>query len=247
MTQANKKEHSVRIQTSLLNGLEKRILVFFAKHQPAWVTSDMLTLIGFLGSLVIFSGFVLSNLNLHWLWLTVVGLLINWYGDSMDGTLARVRNTQRPIYGFFVDHNMDSINEGLMFIGAGLSPLFDLSLAVLCYAAYMVLSSYVYINAHLKNEFKLTYAAMGPTEFRVIVMLLSLGYLYIEPLQGKLHTFTIFAQELSFGIYDYVALAVWVILTLMFLISFVKDARYFAKIDPIHKSQDSGAKIQEGV
>ncbi len=234
----NKDEHSVRIQTSLLNGLEKRVLVFFAKHQPAWVTSDMLTAIGFVGSLIIFSGFVLSNLNLNWLWLAVFGLVVNWYGDSLDGTLARVRKTQRPIYGFFLDHNMDAINEGLMFIGAGLSPLFDLSLAVLCYAAYMVLSSYVYINAHLKNEFKLTYAALGPTEFRVIVMLLSLGYLYIEPLQGKLHTFTVLSQTISMGIYDYVALGVWVILTLMFLVSFFKDARYYAKIDPLNKKKE---------
>ncbi len=238
MEQPNKKEHSVRIQTSLLNGLEKKVLVFFAKHQPSWVTSDFLTFIGFVGSVVIFSGFVLSNLNLNWLWLTVVGLLINWYGDSMDGTLARVRNTQRPIYGFFIDHNMDSINEGLMFIGAGLSPLFDLSFAVLCYAAYMVLSSYVYINAHLKNEFKLTYAALGPTEFRVIVMALSLCYLYIEPLQSKQHTVTLWGNQMSFGIYDYVALGVWAILTLMFLVSFFKDARYFAKIDPLKKDKE---------
>ncbi len=235
--QLNKKEHSVRIQTSLLNGLEKRVLVFFAKHQPSWVTSDMLTAVGFVGSLIIFSGFVLANLNLNWLWLTVGGLIINWYGDSMDGTLARVKNQQRPIYGFFLDHNMDAINEGLMFIGAGLSPLFDLSLAVLCYAAYMVLSAYVYINAHLKNEFKLTYAALGPTEFRVIVMALSLCYLYIEPLQGKLHAFAVFSQTISMGIYDYVALAVWLILTLMFLISFFKDLRYYAKVDPLNKEK----------
>ncbi len=234
----NKNENAVRVQTSLLNGLEKKALVFLAKHQPSWVTSDMLTAFGFVGSLVIFSGFVLANINLHWLWLTVVGLFINWYGDSLDGTLARVRKTQRPIYGFFLDHNMDAINEGLMFIGAGLSPLFDLSLAVLCYAAYMVLSAYVYINAHLKNEFKLTYAALGPTEFRVIVMALSLCYLYIEPLQGKLHTFTVFGQTLSFGIYDYIALAIWLILTLMFLVSFYKDARYYAKIDPLHKPSE---------
>ncbi len=239
MSNLYKEEHSKRIQTSILNGLERKILVFFAKHQPNWVTSDMLTAIGFVGSLIIFAGFILSNLSLNWLWLTVAGLIINWYGDSMDGTLARVKNQQRPIYGFFVDHNMDSINEGLMFIGAGLSPLFDLSLAVLCYAAYMVLSSYVYINAHLKNEFKLTYAALGPTEFRLIVMVLSLCYLYIEPLHGKLHTFTILSQTLSFGIYDYVALAVWLILTLMFLVSFFKDARYFAKIDPLKKNQET--------
>ena len=73
---------------------------WLAQRMPAWVTSDMLTLVGFLGSLVMATGYCLSNLNLNWLWLSCLGLFINWFGDSLDGSLARVRNTQRKTYGF---------------------------------------------------------------------------------------------------------------------------------------------------
>ncbi len=230
-----KKEQSVRIQTSILNEIEKRVLIAIAKRLPAWMTSDMLTAIGFLGSVIICTGFILSNFNLNWLWLTIFGLGVNWFGDSLDGTLARVRNTQRPIYGFYIDHSMDAINEALMFLGAGLSPLFDFRWAALCYALYMALSSSVYINTHLRNEFRLTYASLGPTEFRLIVVFLCLGYLYVEPLRVHLNTIYVFETGLKFGIYDYVAIFICFILALMYLVTFIFDARYYSKLDPKKK------------
>ena len=111
-----------RIQTSILNPLEKKVLVYLAKRMPAWVTSDMLTFVGFLGALIVATGYALSNLNLNWLWLASFGFFVNWFGDSLDGSLARVRNTQRKTYGFYIDHNVDVINECIMFMGVGLSP-----------------------------------------------------------------------------------------------------------------------------
>ena len=109
-------EKAIRIQTSVLNAMEKKLLVAIASRMPRQVTSDTLTLIGVLGAVVCFIGFVLSNVSLQFLWLVVIGLFINWYGDSLDGTVARVRGTQRPIYGYFLDHNVDVLNEALLFI-----------------------------------------------------------------------------------------------------------------------------------
>ena len=80
-----------RIQTSFLNGVERKALVWLAERQPRWVTSDMLTWLGTTGSFLIFLGYALSNYNVQWLWLSTLGLVVNWYGDSLDGTLARVR------------------------------------------------------------------------------------------------------------------------------------------------------------
>ena len=95
-----KREESVRIQTSVLNGVEKKVLVWLAHRQPGWMTSDILTVIGTLGAVVIAVGFVLAGtVDIHYLWLSSLGFVINWYGDSLDGTLARVRNRQRPVYG----------------------------------------------------------------------------------------------------------------------------------------------------
>ena len=121
-----------RIQTSILNAAEKKVLVWLAQRQPKWMTSDILTAIGFFGALVIAAGYILVNQNVAFLWLASLGLVINWYGDSLDGTLARVRNTQRPVYGYYLDHTVDGINESLMFVGLGLSGIFRSRWRYLC-------------------------------------------------------------------------------------------------------------------
>jgi phosphatidylglycerophosphate synthase len=126
-------KQSKRIQTSVLSGVEKKVLLWLAERQPKWVDSDTLTFIGFLGAVVIAAGYILSNCSVQFLWLASLGFVINWYGDSLDGTLARYRKQQRPVYGFYIDHTMDAINETLMFMGAGLSPFmrFDLACVLL--------------------------------------------------------------------------------------------------------------------
>ena len=116
----NKKEHSQRIQTSLLNGVEKKALVWMAERLPSWVTSDMMTWVGTFGAFVVGLGFALTNYSPQWFWLASFGLVINWFGDSLDGTIARVRQQQRPVYGFYLDHNVDCICQ-LFIFGAGLS------------------------------------------------------------------------------------------------------------------------------
>lgn len=230
-------KQSVRIQTSLLNAAEKKCLVWLAQRMPKWVTSDLLTIVGVFGALLIFMGYLLSNYNIYWLWLSVLGLFVNWYGDSLDGTLARVRNCQRPRYGYYLDHNIDCINEALMFVGAGLSGLMNLSVALAIYAAYLMLTVYVSINAHLKNEFKLTYGKMGPTEFRLIIMVVNILFMYVTPLREYSYTFQFFDTPLTVGMLDYIGVSILVILWIMYLVSFVKDARYFAELEPLKKHE----------
>lgn len=134
------KESSERIQTSILNGLEKKVLIKLATIQPRWVTSDMLTYLGVVGAIICAIGFTLAHINIHYLWLSSLGLVINWYGDSLDGTIARVRQTQRPVYGFFIDHSLDAVTIIIMCIGAGFSPIFRLDIALLVLAGYLALS-----------------------------------------------------------------------------------------------------------
>ena len=148
----NIKADAVRIQTSILNAGEKKVLVWLAHRQPKWMTSDILTYIGIFGAIVIAAGYILASVNINFLWLSSLGFVINWYGDSLDGTLARVRNRQRPIYGYYIDHTVDCINEFLIFIGIGLSGLMHIELALLILAFYFMLTINVSINAHLKKE-----------------------------------------------------------------------------------------------
>ena len=231
----NTKADAVRIQTSFLNALEKKVLVWLAERQPKWVTSDILTYIGTFGAVVIAVGYVLSAWNINFLWLSSLGFVINWYGDSLDGTLARVRKTQRPVYGYYIDHTIDCINEFLMFLGIGLSGLMHLELALMLLALYFMLTINVSINAHLKKEFRLTYAKMGPTEFRIIMIIVNTLFALIRPLSEFSHTFVLFGHDLTFAALDFVGIFILLVLSLIYLVTIVNDAKGYAKIDPPHK------------
>ena len=228
-----KKEQSKRIQTSVLNAAEKRVLVWLAQRQPRWMTSDMLTAIGVVGAVVVAVGYFLSNYHVGWLWVASLGFLINWYGDSLDGTLARVRGTQRPIYGFYLDHNIDGITMAIMCIGAGLSDLLNLYIAMAVLAVYLLLSISVYINTHLKGEFKLTYAGMGPTEFRLIMIVVNTLFATITPLREWSLHFTVAHTPIALGALDLVGLAILMVLIAIHLTGFKHDAKEYAALDPV--------------
>ena len=180
---AGNKADAVRIQTSVLNAAEKKVLVWLAQRQPRWMTSDILTYIGTFGAIVIAAGYVLSAWNPAFLWISSMGFVINWYGDSLDGTLARVRNLQRPVYGYYLDHTIDAINEVIIFVGVGLSGLIHLEIALLALVMYLLMTINVSINAHLKKEFRLTYAKMGPTELRIIMIIINTLFALVRPLR----------------------------------------------------------------
>ncbi len=224
------KENSARIQTSLLNAAEKKILVWLAERQPKWVTSDMLTFIGVAGAVICALGFILGNINVKYLWISSLGLVINWYGDSLDGTLARVRNTQRPVYGFFIDHTLDAVTICIMCIGAGLSPMLRLDVAMFVLAGYLVLSVYTYIGAILKGEFRLTYSSFGPTEFRLIVIIINTLYMYTSWADDRYSL-----SGYSFGLFDVVGFVIAVLLFVVYFVQFAKDRRVLAKQDPLKK------------
>lgn len=231
----NTKADAVRIQTSILNALEKKVLVWLAERQPKWMTSDILTYIGTFGSVVIAAGYILSAWNINFLWLSSLGFVINWYGDSLDGTLARVRKTQRPVYGYYIDHTVDCINEFIMFIGIGLSGLMHFSLAMVILAVYFMLTINVSINAHLKKEFRLTYAKLGPTEFRILAIIANTILALVRPISEFALTFFIFGREFTLASLDIVGIIVLLVLAVIYLTTIVKDGRGYAEMDPMPK------------
>ena len=228
-------KQSVRIQTSVLNGLEKKALVAMANKMPEWVSSDMLTWVGLIGAVIAAFGYALSNYNLCWLWLTYLGIVMNWFGDSMDGTLARVRKQQRPVYGFYLDHNIDGITLTIVCVGAGLSNMVHFSLAMLVLAVYLLLSIYTYINIDLKGEHILTFGKMGPTEFRLIVIILTMIYQFFPSVHNYAKITTFLGKPVVWGMFDYFIAGVFVILTIIYLVTLIKDGIAFAKLDPLPK------------
>ena len=230
-------EKSVRIQTSVLNGVEKKALLWLAERQPKWVNSDTLTFIGFIGSVIIAAGYILSNYNINFLWLASLGLVINWYGDSLDGTLARFRKQQRPVYGFYLDHTMDAINETFMFMGVGLSPFMRFDLSCILLAIYLMLTLNVSMNAHLKGEFRLTYAKLGPTEFRLIAIIVNAILVFDKPLNTWSYELPWLSSTLEFHALDVVGIAILIVLVLIYIVTIAQDLRYYSKVDPKPKNE----------
>ena len=228
-------KQSKRIQTSILNGPEHKALMWLAARQPRWVTSDVLTLTGFIGAVIIGVGYVLSNQNVAWLWLSSFGFLVNWYGDSLDGNLARYRHTQRPTYGYYLDHTVDAINEIFMFIGIGLSAMMNIWIAVIGYILYLLLTLNVSIDAHLKKEFRLTYAGMGPTELRIILVIVNTLYIFIRPLREFSTEVTLFGKCIPMGALDIIGGVIVVAFVIIYVVTIIQDLNYYAKVDPPKK------------
>jgi phosphatidylglycerophosphate synthase len=201
-----------RINDILLGPLERPALKWLASRMPAWVTPDTLTVVGAFGSLVIFSGYCLSNLNRNFLWLSSLGFFINWFGDSLDGTLARYREIQRPRYGFFVDHIMDTVSVVLIFLGLGLSPYIRFEIACLTLISYLMLSILVYVRTYVDGEFQISYVGIGPTELRVIAIAVNTLVYFIgkQKLPVPLNVFTA---------YDVVGIVIAILLTCAFAVS----------------------------
>jgi phosphatidylglycerophosphate synthase len=165
-------EHK-RVNDILLGPLERPALKWLAEHMPAWVTPDLCTIIGVLAAIATMLSYILTRFNSGFLWLASLGFVINWFGDSLDGTLARTRHIERPIFGFFIDHTVDAFVTILIFLGLGLTPHVSFNIASLALIGYLLLSVLVYVRTSAVGEFKISYGRLGPTEIRVLAILLN--------------------------------------------------------------------------
>ena len=157
----------------LLARFERRFLPWLAGKLPRWVLPDDLTALGVLSAFGICAAYQLSNESLDWLWVASALLVVQWLGDSLDGTLARVRGIQRPKYGFYLDHMVDAISTAAIGIGLGLSPFMLLSIGTLIVVAYLILSINVYLESMAFGRFRIGYGLLGPTEIRAVLVVLN--------------------------------------------------------------------------
>jgi len=164
-------EKQKRENDILLGFLERPALNWLAAHMPDWITPDVLTWIGISASVLIFISYILTHISPYFLWLASLGFILNWFGDSLDGTLARYRKIERPRYGFLIDHWIDAISTVLIFMGLGISPYVDLVVACIGIIAYLLLSIMVYLITYVTGVFQITNAKIGPTEIRLIAIL----------------------------------------------------------------------------
>jgi phosphatidylglycerophosphate synthase len=162
--------HAKRLQQSMLAGCEKRLLVWMAERTPAWINSDHLTFLGFAAQLMTGVSYALARSNKFWLLGGIGFLALNWFGDSMDGTLARVRQQQRPRYGFYVDHILDSIGAVALMGGLTLSGYMAPAMAAGLLILFLLLSIQSYLATYTLGEFRMSFWSFGPTELRLLLV-----------------------------------------------------------------------------
>jgi phosphatidylglycerophosphate synthase len=155
---------------SLLSGLEKRALLWLAPRLPAWVNSDHLTTLGFVSLIGVGASYWYARRSSAGLLWVIVFFILNWFGDSLDGTLARVRKRQRPRYGFYVDHVLDACGSVFVFGGLALSGYMSERIAVGLLVAYFLLSIEVYLATYTVGKFHLSFAMFSPTELRLLLI-----------------------------------------------------------------------------
>lgn len=162
--------------------VEAWVLPRLAGMLPARVMPDHMTALGLVASTGIAIAYMLSNRNLNWLWVASGLLVVQWYGDSLDGTLARYRKIERPRYGFYLDHLTDAYSTLAIGLGLGFSPVMLLSVGLAISIAYLLLSVNVYLETHVFGEFKLGHGMLGPTETRLLLISLNSLAVLLSPL-----------------------------------------------------------------
>lgn len=158
-----------RAQLSLLAPIERRCLLWLAQRMPAWVTSDHLTLLGLVAMLLAGLSYWLARWNRYVLLLAIFWLAVNWFGDSLDGTLARLRHRERPRYGFYVDHVVDCFATLFLLGGLALSGYMGAGVALAMLLVYFMLCIEVYLATYALGTFRLSIAKFSPTELRILL------------------------------------------------------------------------------
>lgn len=230
-----------RINDILLGPLERPALAWLARKMPAWVTPDLLTGIGLFASVLICVSFWLTTYNKNYLWLVTFGIILNWFGDSLDGSLARYRHIERPRFGFFIDHVVDTLSEILVFVGLGLSPYVDFRLALIGLISYLNIAILVYLIMVTKGVFQISLWKIGPTEIRLIAILANIG-IYFMP------NFNLPAPLNQYTYYDVVIVGVTLLLLVFFFVQAYRTGAELSAQDNYtreRREQKAAAKIDK--
>jgi phosphatidylglycerophosphate synthase len=161
-------EHT-REHRSFSAAIEKRALIAIARRLPAAIHSDHLTALALLAMAMAGAGFALARWDVRSLWVVVVALALNWFGDSLDGTVARVRKVERPRYGFYLDHVLDIVGATLLFAGLAASGFMTPLIALAMLIAYLLVSGEVFLATSVHGVFRMSFSGVGPTELRILL------------------------------------------------------------------------------
>jgi phosphatidylglycerophosphate synthase len=192
---------------------------------PAWVSPNMLTAVGVAGAVITAAGYILTNQALAFLWLASLGLAINWFGDSLDGTLARFRKIERPDYGFFVDHMTDLGAELLVALSIGMTALLKFDIACLGVIVYLAFSTFTFIKTVVTREIRITFGGLGPTEVRCMLIALNALFFCYQPSPMIVLWEPLTPIDLGFLLLCLIEVVVLVVVA-------IREARKLSRLDP---------------
>ncbi len=224
MTDQRQFREAARAQLSLLAPLEKKCLLWLAHRTPPWINSDHLTLLGISSMLLAGLSYWWARSNRYALLVVVACLAANWLGDSLDGTLARVRNKQRPRYGFYVDHVVDAFSTLFLLGGLALSGYMSERIALLVLIAYFMLSIEVYLATYTLGTFHISFWKFSPTELRILLAAGNIVLLF-QPMA------ILFGR--SYRLYDVGGAVAIVGLGLMLVIAVIRHTRALYRAEPM--------------
>jgi len=202
-----------RVHGSLTADAEKQALIWLAHRTPRWINSDHLTGLGVLAQLCAGASYALARWNRYALLAVIFFLALNWLGDSLDGTLARVRNQQRPRYGFYVDHMVDSFGSLFLMGGLAFSGYMHPVIAIALLIAFLLLSIQSYLATYTMGEFHLSFWRFGPTELRILLAIGNLALLWnpwVHPFHLHFGPFRLFDVGGAIGLVGMTVMLLWV-------------------------------------
>ena len=212
------------INTAITGKAEEKAKEWICPRIPNWVSPDMLTVLGYIGMVITGLGFVFGFFNRWYILLIPFGLLVNWFGDSFDGSIARYRKKSRPKYGYYIDKIVDSVAVITLALGIGLSGFFKIEIALLFASLYLALMSHVDLVTHVQGQNRNAFGLIGPTEIRIVGALFSI-YMFFS----KIHYLNIYDYVLTQ--YDIGLFAISVIMAGVLFVSIVKKGMELHKID----------------
>lgn len=219
-----KRDEQQAINTAITAGIEEKAKEWICPRIPSWIKPDHLTVMGILGMVITAAGFVWGFFDRVGLVLISIGLIVNWFGDSFDGSIARYRKKTRPNYGYYIDKIVDAIAVIILALGIGLSGFVKIEIAFLLGLMYLSLMLHVDLVVHVENKCQNSFGLFGPTEIRILGILASI-IMYFLPIQY----YNIYGHLLTQ--YDFLILAVSVVMFLVLVTSIVRKGLELHKRD----------------
>ncbi|GGD89202.1 hypothetical protein GCM10011515_06100 [Tsuneonella deserti] len=211
-----------RIQRNLLARGEQRVLQWLCPRLPRWLSPDILTALALASAIAIGAGYLLSNLSAGWLALAVAGFVVHWFGDSLDGTIARYRQIERPRYGYFIDHSCDALATLLILGGLGASPYLRVDVALFAVVVYLLMSVHTFLLAKVSGNFPLSHLGAGPTEARILLIVLTVAMGWLGPDFGRLA---------GLNAFDVLFTGMSAVLVILFVVQTLREGRTLAAAD----------------